>query len=321
LTIEAILEAVNQIDANLKFAVDKVKQGYGVDVIKILTILTDNGLDQVYQPSNSIVVKGILDKNEDEMVEYFEEGDDMDLEINVVDDYTIIDDDVNEADYEEDKMNTHNQDKLKEILVSQSDQSEWRLEVERVLPQLKVILRPSDHKADWRSHVNEMKLTRDQMEKVFDLTRVSIQRLSNELTQTMSKIKGREKFLQEQLEVLINEYISLKSHLKQITDNYKLVSGGLTEKSKQLASICEELDALKEEMEEREASMTDGTPLINIRKSLQKIKTDIASIDIRIGVSVHTLLQVKLSESTKGALERQTPAFMNRAPTLQELDF
>ena len=44
-------------------------------------------------------------------------------------------------------------------------------------------------------------------------------------------------------------------------------------------------------MEERGTSMTDGSPLVNIRKSLAKVKSEILGMDVRIGVLEHALLQ------------------------------
>ena len=44
-------------------------------------------------------------------------------------------------------------------------------------------------------------------------------------------------------------------------------------------------------MDERGSSMTDGTPLVNIRKSLARMKQEVVTMDVRVGVVQHTLLQ------------------------------
>ncbi|KAH1019368.1 hypothetical protein HUJ04_009197 [Dendroctonus ponderosae] len=49
-------------------------------------------------------------------------------------------------------------------------------------------------------------------------------------------------------------------------------------------------------MEERGSSMTDGTPLVNIKKSIAKIKSKIADMDVRIGVLECLLHQIKIRE-------------------------
>ena len=39
-----------------------------------------------------------------------------------------------------------------------------------------------------------------------------------------------------------------------------------------MAQITDEIETLKTEMEERGSSMTDGSPLVNIRKSLSRVR-------------------------------------------------
>ena len=69
------------------------------------------------------------------------------------------------------------------------------------------------------------------------------------------------------------------------------MSGGVTERSRVLSQITDEIETLKSEMEERGSSMTDGSPLVNIRKSLTRMRSEIEDMDVRIGVIQHTLLQ------------------------------
>ena len=68
----------------------------------------------------------------------------------------------------------------------------------------------------------------------------------------------------------------------------------MTDGSRQLADIADDLEAVKAEMDERGSSMTDGTPLVNIRKSLARMKQEVVTMDVRVGVVQHTLLQAKL---------------------------
>ena len=53
------------------------------------------------------------------------------------------------------------------------------------------------------------------------------------------------------------------------------VSGGVTERSRLLSQIADELESVKAEMEERSSSMTDGAPLVNIRKTLTRMKQEV----------------------------------------------
>merc|ERR1712083_405918 len=86
--------------------------------------------------------------------------------------------------------------------------------------------------------------------------------------------------------------------LAQTREHYKSVSGGVTERSRLLAQITDDLDAVKSEMEERGTSMTDGSPLVNLRKALARVKSEVTAMDVRIGVVEHTLLQAKLKDKS-----------------------
>ena len=76
------------------------------------------------------------------------------------------------------------------------------------------------------------------------------------------------------------------------------MSGGVTERSRLLAQIADELEQIKGEMEERGSSMTDGTPLVNIRRALTRMKQEILTMSVRIGVVEHTVLQAKLKDKS-----------------------
>ena len=45
----------------------------------------------------------------------------------------------------------------------------------------------------------------------------------------------------------------------RVSEQYREVSGGVTERSRKLAQITEELESVKQEMDERGSSMTDGS--------------------------------------------------------------
>ena len=70
----------------------------------------------------------------------------------------------------------------------------------------------------------------------------------------------------------------------------------MAERSRLLSQVIDDIDAVKTEMEERGSSMTDGSPLVNIRRSLARVKSEITSMDVRIGVLEHSLLQARMRD-------------------------
>ena len=99
-------------------------------------------------------------------------------------------------------------------------------------------------------------------------------------------------------QVLLGELRQLTDTLAATKEQYKQVSGGVTERSRHLAQLADELEAVKAEMEERGSAMTDGTPLVNVRRSLTRMKQEVTAMNVRIGVVEHTVLQAKLRDKS-----------------------
>uniref|UniRef100_A0A665UPS4 Intraflagellar transport protein 57 homolog n=1 Tax=Echeneis naucrates TaxID=173247 RepID=A0A665UPS4_ECHNA len=183
-----------------------------------------------------------------------------------------------------------------EILESTVDAAEWSLEVERVLPQLKVTIR-TDNK-DWRIHVDQMHQHRDGIKSSLKEAKSYLDRLQEDIGKSLEKVSSREKYINNQLEHLIQDYRTAQAKLSEARERYQQASGGVMERTRVLAEISEELDKVKQEMEEKGSSMSDGAPVVRIKQSLTKLKQEIVQMDVRIGVVQHTLLQAKLKEKS-----------------------
>lgn len=199
------------------------------------------------------------------------------------------------------------------VLESDVDAAEWNLEVERVLPQLKVTIR-TDNK-DWRVHLDQMHQHQDGINTSLQDAKGCLFKLKEDITKTLEKVSSREKYLNTQLEHLISEYRQAQSQLNKVKDLYQQASGGVTERTRILAEISEELDKVKQEMEEKGSSMSDGAPVVKIRQSLTKLKQEIEQMDVRMGVVEHTLLQAKLRE--KNNMTRDMHATHLLEPSVQ----
>jgi hypothetical protein len=51
----------------------------------------------------------------------------------------------------------------------------------------------------------------------------------------------------------------VQDEFARVSEQYREVSGGVTERSRMLAQVTEELESVKQEMDERGSSMTDGS--------------------------------------------------------------
>ncbi|XP_067135233.1 intraflagellar transport protein 57 homolog [Centruroides vittatus] len=308
-TISNILDVLRNMGAAIDFPPSRLKSGFGSEVIYVLNCLADQALKAIHFGWNK-AIHPVEDVEEENLID-----DNAEVTLEKIEEEMLIEDDDDDDDDDEEggildleglrnlplsRTNAAEINKPEDIMESTIDSAEWKLEVEKVLPQLKVTLRP-DAK-DWRSHIEQMHQHRKDIGESLSVTRNQLDKLHLEITRTLEKIGSREKYLNNQLEQMLLEYRASQDQLAQTKEQYRSVSGGVTERSRILGQITEELEQIKQEMEERGSSMTDGTPLVNVRKALARLKSETAQTDVRIGVAAHTLLRAKLKE--KGNLQR-----------------
>ncbi|XP_029308531.1 intraflagellar transport protein 57 homolog [Cottoperca gobio] len=295
-TVSNILAELRAFGVKVDFPPTKLKAGSGEYVCVVLDRLAEEALKR----------KGFCFRRPNYPTETTEEEcvieDDAELTLSKVEEEMIEepDEEENVMDLEALKLRTTRTDaepsKPDEILQSTVDAAEWNLEVERVLPQLKVTIR-TDNK-DWRIHVEQMHQHRDGIKSSLKEATSYLDKLQEDIGKTLEKVSSREKYINNQLEHLIQEYRSAQAKLSQAKERYQQASGGVTERTRVLAEISEELEKVKQEMEEKGSSMSDGAPVVKIKQSLTKLKQEIVQMDVRIGVVEHTLLQAKLKEKS-----------------------
>ncbi|KAM5181860.1 intraflagellar transport protein 57 homolog [Mantella aurantiaca] len=304
-TVSKILSELRSFGGTSNFPPSKLKAGYGEQVCYVLDFLTEEALKHTgftwkrpAYPSEEldeeVVVEDdaelTLNKFEDEIVE--EESD--------TDEEHLVDLNVLKA-QSNNKMasmqaNSGETSKPEEILESKTDAAEWYLEVERVLPQLKVTVR-TDNK-DWRVHVDQMHQHKDGIESSLKETKGFLDKLHSEVSKTLEKVSSREKYINSQLDPLVQEYRAAQAQLSELKEQYQQLTTKVTEKTRILSEVTEELEKVKQEIEEKGSSITDGAPLVKMKQGLNKLKQEIVQMDIRIGVVEHTLLQSKLKEKS-----------------------
>ncbi|XP_019625993.1 PREDICTED: intraflagellar transport protein 57 homolog isoform X2 [Branchiostoma belcheri] len=307
-TISNILDEVRRLGGAVDFPPSKLKQGCGEHAVYVLDKLADEAMTSTGFAWEKPVYP------EEEMEEETMVDDDAELTLNKVEDEMMLDDDEIEEEEtfldleglkKQSMKNESEGSKPVEIMESTTDAAEWKLEVERVLPSLKVHIK-ADNK-DWRAHFEQMLQHRDGIEHSLTETRGHLDKLHQEITRTLEKIGSREKYINNQLESFLQEFRAMQDQLAQAKEKYREGSGGVTERTRELALITEELEQVKSEMEERGTSMTDGTPLVKIKQALTRLKTEMTQMDIRMGVVEHTLNQAKLKDKSNMQRDMNKP--------------
>lgn len=297
-TVSAILAELRALGVKVDFPPSKLKSGSGEHICFVLDRLAEEALRR----------RGFSFRRPNYPTETTEEEsvieDNAELKLSKVEEEMIQeepDDEENVMDLEALKSRTTHTEsepssKPDDILESTVDAAEWNMELERVLPQLKVTVR-SDNK-DWRIHVDQMHQHRDGIKVSLLEAKSYLDKLQEDIGKTLEKVGSREKYINNQLGHLIQEYRSAQAKLSEAKERHQQASGGVMDRTRVLAEISEELEKVKQEMEEKGSSMTDGAPVVKIRQSLTKLRQEIVQMDVRIGVVEHTLLQAKLKEKS-----------------------
>ncbi|KAJ3043813.1 Intraflagellar transport protein 57 [Rhizophlyctis rosea] len=304
-TAANIVTELKRLNIAFEYGPNKLKQGYGEAIIYVLQALVDRAMEAIGFKFESPIHK---------VDDYPEEAEvDEDAEVTTE---TIEEEVVGQEDEEEMYMDsvttgaaTDEAKQQQPTIKPKIDPAEWKLEVERVTPLLKVQI-ANDNK-DWRIHLDQMHLHQKTIGTSLSDTRGQLTKLHTEIEKTLEKISSREKYINTQFDPQIEEYRVLQDQSSDLKQKYGVASSNVTELTNQLARISEELDSVKARMDDIGSGMTDSKPLVNIRQGVAKLKGEIKQMDLRIGVIQHTLLHAKLqAKGPAGMIERPNLAQM-----------
>eukprot|EP01135_Chromosphaera_perkinsii_P011022 Nk52_evm56s2309 gene=Nk52_evmTU56s2309 len=315
-TVTNIISGLKKLQMSTDFPPAKLKQGYGETVCQVLSLLADHCLKLSKFSWKTPIIPA----------EDYKEEAEVDDDAEVTADSYIKEVEVSDAEDEEElymdigfagkdnnaksllsgigglgaggsnsQVNSlENISDQEKVLSSKVDSASWKLELERVQPLLKITATQSDTK-DWRTHLQQMQQHDENIKLNLSQTHGHLDKLAKEMTSNLEKISSREKYVNSQLDSIIQEYRHQQDKLAEVREKYNGASGTVTEYTNELARITEELDSIKAQMDERGTSMTDASPLVKIKQALNRIKLEITQMNLRIGVVEHTLLTAKLN--------------------------
>eukprot|EP00026_Physarum_polycephalum_P009077 Phypoly_transcript_09188.p1 GENE.Phypoly_transcript_09188~~Phypoly_transcript_09188.p1 ORF type:complete len:213 (+),score=43.89 Phypoly_transcript_09188:31-639(+) len=141
-TSATLVDELKKMGFVTDFPPAKLKQGYGVAVCTVLNSVLDRALGAMRFSFKPPVLTNS------------EPVDDLGADSEMVSD--VVDEAIIEDEIEDDEKYTSTSDEKPEMAVQEStvDPAQWRIEVERVTPMLKVHV-VVDHK-DWRTHLEQM---------------------------------------------------------------------------------------------------------------------------------------------------------------------
>jgi estrogen-related receptor beta like 1 len=148
------------------------------------------------------------------------------------------------------------------------DPSEWRLEVERVTPLLKVIV----NEKDWRLHVSQITTHQARIKSQMTETQSKLTTVAQDIDVSLEKITSREKYINAQFQDQIVEHQRVLNQVSVLKQRISVTNTSVSQLSLELVNVSDTLERVKERMDELGSGMTDSKPLIAIKQGSVKIK-------------------------------------------------
>ena len=297
--VASMYAMLQQIGAPTNFGAMKLKNGCGEAVCSVLKHLLDLIPIEFHLPVYA------------EENAYEEAAVDEDAEVEAEE----MADEVGAADVEEDEMYYHGgdaagqvgeRDKLTDSILDASVAPEaWRLELERVTPQLKMQVL-SDPK-EWRNRLVNTKSHHAKVAELTPETHATVERLADDLERTLAAVRKAEQKLSQQLQGEVAEFSEKQEEMKAKQEEYAQNSEQINALTNELAAVSDELETVKARMDERGNSMTDTSPLIKIKSALTQLRSEAKQMEIRIGIVNHTLVAKKLKSDSATRAEASVP--------------
>ena len=285
-SVNKMMLALRKLEFGLDFPASKLKAANGEPVVDVLDFLTDKALASAH------FVWGRPNYAEEADVEEAEADDDADA--------GEIADEI-EAEAEVEAVFSESVDKGEESMMEQSahhmiagsiDPVEWQSELERVGPRLK--LGQGLGGKEWRAHIQQTRKHESTIQVVLPEARGQLEAMGAQVKEAVEKVKTKEKYINAQFEGLKKEYADQREALKAVEARHGTIEGTVGDLTSMADSISEQLEEVKSTMSDRSNSMTDSQPLKHIKDALNRIKKEISTFELRIGVVNHTLMQAKL---------------------------
>ncbi|MCP9261031.1 Intraflagellar transport protein che-13 [Dirofilaria immitis] len=266
--ILSILDALRSKNVPISFAPNKLKTGAGEHCLYVLDKLADLAL--VAEQFSWIRADPMWEDDEEtklavDQAEITTEEFNEDEQINVAadDDSEIVMD----LKAVSPRINFDNDVKVSSKF--------WKLEVERVAPHLKITFE-QDSK-DWRMHLERMRSLQKSVTELLSTTEPNLKRISNELEKTMERIINRWQFC---------PYYMIE------------INSSILERTQKLQHISDELEQIKQQIDEKNLQNNDGVPMLRLKQALQKMESEIMTMNVQISVIEQSLLQSQLKNRT-----------------------
>mmetsp|Transcript_14330 Transcript_14330/g.32020 ORF Transcript_14330/g.32020 Transcript_14330/m.32020 type:complete len:136 (+) Transcript_14330:629-1036(+) len=113
-----------------------------------------------------------------------------------------------------------------------------------------------------------------------------LQQVAKDVSAVQDRIVGKENLLNSKYRDTIKGYKEATDRLVLLEAKLSDVSSSVESQTQDLAQITAALNSTKKTIKEKGKSMTDMSPLVEIKTILQSVNAEIKDFDTRIGVMV-----------------------------------
>ena len=108
-------------------------------------------------------------------------------------------------------------------------------------------------------------------------------------------MRTKEKYMNNQYTALCTDYKDVKRQLEELVAKSSKTNETVARLTNEMSELSDKLDEMKESFESKDSGINDTSPLVRIKSSLQQIKAELFSFDLRIGVVSHSLLAARVN--------------------------
>lgn len=183
-------------------------------------------------------------------------------------------------------------DEFNAILWSSIDPTEWKLECARVSARLK--LPADDNGSEWRGHLEQARAHKGAVARERGQCEDRLSSLADEMCRTLERVTAQERRVNETMGDVAGEYKTQANSLNSVTTRYQQLNESVGNKQSELVRIEERLESVSELLDQQGRSVTDNTPLIQLKEGLKAIKHEGKEMEMRAAVLSRSLFQAGL---------------------------
>lgn len=288
-TILAELRKIGISGASL--APNRIKQGSGEAVMQILLALLNTVLVKKRFNFQPIDYSRMPKYDESEEVA---DGDAEMEDATEVEDNIVLDSDDDGDMFYRPTSDKDNKDDYPAPVASSINADEWNMEVERVAPLLQVHGATVD---DWRSRIESASVLLKAVDKMYPEVKVMLERLGGDMEKSRERIQKREQTLATQFTEQVEEYRVKLRELNSSRDAANAAGQSVQQLTMELNQVSEILDQTKRDIEDREAKISDTTPLMQVKEAVTKVQAEIKQMELRIGVLQNSVLHYVMKQT------------------------